>query len=93
MISGVELGKGKNAATKIALQASSKTGGKIQIWLDDLTTGRLIATIPVGATGVENYWTVFSKAIKNISGHHDVFVRFPDGSDHNLFIKTIRFAR
>jgi beta-xylosidase len=93
MLSGVELGKDKNAATKIEAQVSSKTGGKLEIWLDDLTSGQLISTITVDATGVENYWKVFSTTVKNVSGHHDVFVKFPEGSDHNLFIKTIRFAK
>ncbi len=93
MISGVELGHGKNTAGKIEVQASAKTAGKLEIWLDDLTTGKLITTIPIGATGGENNWKTFGKAIKNVSGHHDVFVKFPAGSDLNLFIKTLRFVR
>jgi hypothetical protein len=92
MISGVELGKGKNASTKIEVQASSKTGGKLEVWLDDLTTGKIIATITVDATGEENNWKIFSKKIKNVAGNHDVFVKFDKGSDHNLFIKKIRFV-
>lgn len=93
MLSGVELGNEKNAAAKIEVQASSKKGGKLEIWLDDLTTGKLVATIDVDATGGENNWKIFSKAIKSVSGHHDVFVKFPTGSDHNLFIKTLRFVK
>jgi xylan 1,4-beta-xylosidase len=92
MLSGVELGQVKNGATKIEVQASAKTAGMLEIWLDDLATGKLIATIPVDATG-RNNWKAFSKKIKNLPGHHDVFVKFPAGSDHNLFIKTIRFVR
>ncbi len=90
MLSGVELGNGKNTPAKIEVQASAKTGGKIEIWLDDLTTGKLIATINID--GTQGGWRIFSKAIKNSSGHHDVFVKFPVGSEHNLFIKTIRFV-
>lgn len=93
MLSGVELGWGKKAATKIEVEASAKTGGKLEIWLDDLTTGKLIATILVGATGGDNNWKVFDKTIKKVSGHHDVFVKFSEGSDHNLFVKTIRFVK
>jgi hypothetical protein len=91
MLSGVELGEGKNAAAKIEVEASAKTGDKLEIWLDDLTTGKLIATIPVDAT--EGNWKTFSKAIKNVSGHHDVFVKFVKGADHNLLIKSIRFSK
>ena len=91
MLSGVELGEGKNAAAKIEVEASAKTGDKLEIWLDDLTTGKLVATIPVDAT--EGNWKTFSKAIKNVSGHHDVFVKFVKGGDHNLLIKSIRFSK
>jgi xylan 1,4-beta-xylosidase len=91
MLSGVELGKGKHNTTKVAIQASAKSAGKIEIWLDDLTTGKLIATIPVTATGGTSNWKVFSKAIKDVSGHHDVFAKFLPGSDHNVFVKTVQF--
>lgn len=93
MLSGVELGKGKNAATKIKILASAKKSGKLEIWLDDLTTGKRIATVLVDATGGEKNWKEFSKAIKRVSGHHDVFVKFPGGSDHEMFIRTIRFVK
>jgi len=62
----------------------------LEVWLDDLATGKLIATVPVGATG-ENNWKSFTKALKAISGRHDLFVKFPKGSDHAVFIKTIQF--
>jgi len=93
MLSGVEFGENKNPAKKIEILASAKTAGKIEIWLDDLTKGKLISTVSVDATGGENNWKIVTSAIKNISGHHDVFVKFPAGIDHNLFIKTIRFLR
>jgi xylan 1,4-beta-xylosidase len=92
MLSGVELGKGKNNVTRVNVQASAKSNGKLEIWLDDLTTGKLIATIPVTATGGENNWKVFSAAIKDVSGHHDVFTKFLPGTDHKVFVKTIQFV-
>ena len=93
MLSGVEFDENKNSAKKIEILASAKTAGKIEIWLDDLATGKLISTLLVDATGGENNWKIFTGAIKNVSGHHDLFVKFPAGTDHNLFIKTIRFLR
>ena len=51
MISGVDLGKQSPSA--VELVASSGVKGKIEIWLDDLKNGKLIATIPVSATGGE----------------------------------------
>jgi hypothetical protein len=93
MLSGVEMGNEKNGAAKIEVVASAETDTKIEVWLDDLTTGKLIATVPVNKTSAKNNWKVFRKAIRNVSGHHDVFVKFPEGIDHNLFIKTIRFVK
>lgn len=92
MLSGVELGKATASATKVEVLASSKTAAKLEIWLDDLTTGKPIAAVPVRATG-ENSWKAFTKAVKNVSGRHDVFIKFPTGSHHELLVKTIRFVR
>jgi hypothetical protein len=91
MLSGVELGMDKRTAAQVEILASSKQGGKLEIWLDDLATGKLAATIAVTATGGETNWKIFRSSLKNLSGHHDVFVKFPAGSDHTLFINTIRF--
>ncbi|HEX7412291.1 MAG TPA: family 43 glycosylhydrolase [Bacteroidales bacterium] len=93
MISGVELGKDKRNNSKVEILASSKNSGNVEVWLDDLGTGKPLATIPVTTTDGENNWKTFNKVIKNLSGHHDVFIKFPTGSSHELFIKTIRFVR
>lgn len=93
MLSGVEFGQHKNPATGVELIASSKTAAKLEIWLDDLTTGKLIATIPVGATGGESNWKAFKAAARKVSGHHDVFIKFPAGTRRELLIKAIRFIR
>jgi xylan 1,4-beta-xylosidase len=93
MLSGVELGNPKNAATGIEISAQSKTAAKLEIWLDDLTTGKLIAVVPIAATGGESNWKAFSKDIKNVYGHHDVFVKFPAGAAQVVLIKSIRFLR
>jgi hypothetical protein len=71
--------------------AAAITAGKLEIWLDDITTGKLIATIPVTATGAANNWKVFNKKIGRVAGRHDVFVKFPAGNPGPLYIKTIQF--
>jgi beta-xylosidase len=91
MISGVELGKKSPSAVEIV--ASSSETGQIEIWLDDLKNGKLIATIPMSATGGENTWKAFTKTIQNISGHHDVFIKFPTGKEGTICIKSIRFLK
>jgi len=91
MIAGVDLGQKGNAAGQVELLVSSRKKANIEIWLDDLKEGRLIATVPVEATGKK--WKTFRKSVKNISGHHDVFVKFPPGSANELLIKSIQFFR
>jgi hypothetical protein len=93
MISGVDLGKNKNNALQVEVLASSKTGRKLEIYLDDLASGKLIATILVNATGGQNTWKVFKKAVGNVTGHHDVFVKFPAGTHRDLYIQSIRFLK
>jgi hypothetical protein len=36
---------------------------------------------------------IFSKAVKNITGHHDVFIKFPTGNAGTIFIKSLRFVK
>ena len=91
MISGVELGKESPSA--VELVASSGAKGKLEIWLDDLKDGKLIATIPVSATGGEMNLKTFSKTVKNVSGHHDVFIKFPTGKEGTIYIKSLRFLK
>jgi beta-xylosidase len=91
MISGVELGKTSPSAIEVV--ASSDSKGNLEIWLDDLKEGKLIATIAVSATGGEDNWKTFAKAVKNISGHHDVFVKIPTGSEGKINIKSIKFIK
>ena len=91
MISGVELGE--IAPSAIEILASSSSKGKIEIWLDDLKTGKLIAILPVSSTGGEDNWKAFSKAVKGVSGHHDVFVKFPTGKEGAIEIKSFRFVK
>ncbi|WDF77553.1 family 43 glycosylhydrolase [Mucilaginibacter sp. KACC 22773] len=88
MISGVEFGN--QSPSSVQVLASSNRKGSLQIWLDDLQNGKLIATIPLSATGNGSY-KIFSKQLKNVTGQHDVFVRYPAGVPQSIFIKSIRF--
>jgi len=91
MISGVELGKKSPSAIEVVVSSGAK--GNLEIWLDDLKEGKLIATIPLGDTGGESTFKTFSKAVKNIAGHHDVFVKFPTGNEGKILIKSLRFVK
>jgi len=91
MISGVELGK--ESPTSIQIEASCIKKGEIEIWLDDLENGSLIATIPISPTGGEISFKTFKKAIKKANGHHDVFVKFPTGTEGTIRIKSLQFIK
>jgi beta-xylosidase len=91
MISGVDLGNIPPSGVEIV--ASSDKKGKIEIWLDDLKEGQLIASIPIKLTGGENIWKSFSGEVKKISGHHDLFIRFPEGAAGSIRIKSIKFIK
>jgi hypothetical protein len=91
MISSVKLGKKSPSAVEVV--ASSEANGKLEIWLDDLKNGKLIATIPVRATGGENKWEALSRTLKNVAGHHDVFIKLPPVKEGTIFIKSLRFLK
>jgi xylan 1,4-beta-xylosidase len=88
MISGVELGTVSPSAIELAV--SSIKAGNFEVWLDDLKSGRLIAKIPFTPTGPDN-WKVFKKALTNITGQHDLFIKFPSGTPNETFVKSIEF--
>jgi xylan 1,4-beta-xylosidase len=88
MISGVELGTVSPSAIELAV-SSIKTGN-FEVWLDDLKYGKLVATVPFTPTGPDN-WKAFKKAVTNITGQHDVFIKFPPGTPKETFVKSIKF--
>ncbi len=94
MLSGVALGNGLRNAAAIELSVSALKAGVLEIWLDDLNPqhGKLIASIPVSSSNSENNFKTFRKTIKNASGHHDVFIKFPAGSERQLFVQSVRFV-
>jgi len=90
MISGVETGK--QTASNIQVTVNAKAAGKLEIWLDDLQQGKLIATIPVTPTG-NNEWKTFSHAVQQVTGHHDVFIKYPAGKEGTIYISSLQFKK
>lgn len=90
MISGVDLGSDKKPG-KVEILASSAKGYTVEIWLDDLKGGHKIAAIPVSKTSGESF-KAFSASVNNLTGHHDLFIKFPAGNIGAAFIKSIRFT-
>ena len=50
MLSAKDLGEKKKSPSSFELLSSSKTGRKLERWLEDLTTRKLMATVPVTAS-------------------------------------------
>lgn len=93
VISGVDLGKNERLAGQVEVLASSPRGGKLEIWLDGLVNGKRIATITIKPTGGQGNFKDFIEKIKPVSGHHDVFVKFSQGTPGEIYIQNIKFLR
>ncbi|MBO8131910.1 MAG: family 43 glycosylhydrolase [Candidatus Marinimicrobia bacterium] len=96
LYAGVEFGGRQEYPKKplaVEVEASSATsGGTIEMWLDSIDTGNKIAEVTVENTGD---WTTFKKFRTNInsdiSGRHDLYLRFTGGKDELLKLKSIVF--
>ncbi|GAB3017275.1 family 43 glycosylhydrolase [Spirosoma pulveris] len=93
MLSGVDLGVGKDVAKQVQVQLATASSGTLELWLDDLKTGKKLASIPFKSTGGKANWKTISQSIKSVSGHHDVFVKFPAGQANVATIKTLQFQK
>ncbi|THU39307.1 carbohydrate-binding protein [Niastella caeni] len=93
MIAGVELGTEKNPTAAVEITASATNGGKLEIWLDDLKEGQMIAVVPVTSTGNKNTRRTFKATIKNVSGQHDIIVKLAAGLSRDIYIRDIRFIK
>jgi len=91
MISGVELGEKSPLAIEVV--ASAVTEGILEIWTDDLKNGKLIANVPITKTKNDKDWNTFIALVKGITGHHDVFVKFPKGKEGEIVVKSLRFGK
>jgi|GEM_PF-310914 len=87
MLSGVELGQQSPVA--IQLLASAKSSGVLEIWMDDLQSGKLIARIPFRSDAGK--WQKLSAPLKKISGQHDIFIKFPSGQAEQISLSNIQF--
>ncbi|HPR60962.1 MAG TPA: family 43 glycosylhydrolase, partial [Prolixibacteraceae bacterium] len=91
MLAGVDLGSGLRVPEKIQVEAASNSGGQIEVWIDDLENqGTLIATIDITDTGGESTWQHFEAPIGEISGQHDIFIRWK-GPANAFLLKSIQF--
>jgi uncharacterized repeat protein (TIGR02059 family) len=95
LYAGVEFGNKEYAKTSDSVQiiASSATnGGNIEIWLDSIETGNKIGTCNINSTGNWNTFNTFSAKINQITGRHDVYLRFTGKGTSRLFqLQWVKF--
>lgn len=93
MLSGADLGNRSRKAAAVELVVSALKAGVLEIWLDDLDkrNGKLIASVSISSSNSAQHFKTFRKTIQQVSGHHDVFVKFPAGSERRLFVQSVRF--
>ncbi|HVU94275.1 MAG TPA: endo-1,4-beta-xylanase [Puia sp.] len=91
MISGVETGI--THASAVELTALAAAAGKLEIWLDDIQHGKLIATVPVQPVGDKRQWKTFLQPVTRFQGHHDLFIKYPTGEPGKIMIRSIRFVK
>jgi beta-xylosidase len=91
MLAGVDLGENERVPTAIELEVFSENGGILEVWIDDLEAGGTkIATIDIAPTSSESDWEKVKATVNNISGQHDVYLRW-NGVANAFFVKTVQF--
>ena len=83
---------GEGAESFQARAASATNGGKIEIRLDSIT-GPLIGTCSVGGTGGWQYCEDFECKVSEVSGKHDLYLKFTGESGYLLNINWFTFTK
>ena len=88
LYAGVEFGNKdyNKASDKVTFSASCNTkGGKVEIWLDSIDTGKKIATCEIENTGSLSNIKTFTTKTSLTTGRHDVYLKFLGEKDDKLF--------
>jgi arabinoxylan arabinofuranohydrolase len=89
-VKGVAFGTG--AKTFSARVASAGSGGKIEVRLGS-TSGTLVGTCTVGATGSWTTWATVSCPISGATGTQDLFMKFTGGSGYLFNFNWWQFSK
>ena len=92
LYAGVEFGSSdeeasyNSVAEEIGVIASSaSSGGTVEVWLDSIDTGTNIADIEIENTGGWFDYELFTADVDEVSGRHDVYLRFNGTDGDDLF--------
>ena len=89
LYAGVEFGNNdyKKVSNMISITASSASeGGKVEVWLDSINSGKKIATCKIGNTGSISNIKTFTAKTNHTTGRHDVYLKFVGGKGKKLFM-------
>lgn len=96
LYAGVEFGNGNyySKADSVIFEASSATsGGIIEVWLDSIETGIKISECKIEPTSAWSVFQKFKEPVSEVTGRHDVYLRFKgEGSDKLFILKWITFT-
>jgi xylan 1,4-beta-xylosidase len=96
MYAGVEFGGNDYRKIPDSLEiaaSSASSGGRVEVWLDSIDTGRKIAECPVENTGGWTNFRMFKTDVDSVVGRHDVYLRFLGKGTSSLFrIDWFRFT-
>ncbi|MFA9391119.1 MAG: family 43 glycosylhydrolase [Prolixibacteraceae bacterium] len=91
MLGGVDLGQDDRVPVKVEVEAASTLGGQLEIWIDDLENeGTKIASIDITSTGSTSTWQKFNAQVSDLSGQHDIYLRW-SGSVNAFLVKNLQF--
>jgi hypothetical protein len=97
LFAGVEFGNGEyyDLPDSVAFTASSATsGGIIEVWLDSIDTGAKISECVIKSTASWSEFKTFKAEAGNVSGIHDVYLKFIGAGKDRLFqLKWMKFTR
>lgn len=88
MISGVDFGTA-GEAKRVELVGQATHGGQLELLTDDLKKGVKIAVVQVKPGGQQ----LHTGRLQQVSGQHDLFVRFPVGPSGDISIQSIRVLK
>jgi len=96
LYAGVEFGNDEYRKTPKTIEiiaSCAGSGGTVEVWLDSIADGTLIAECNITPTGDWNTFEVFSAEVAPVEGRHDVYLHFKGEEGGRLFIlKWIQFT-
>jgi xylan 1,4-beta-xylosidase len=96
LYAGVEFGGNddypKSPVSFGVVASSATSGGTVEVWLDSIDTGNKIAECSIENTGGWQNYEVFASDVDEVSGGHDVYLKFIGTGEEELFqLKWLKF--